>query len=175
MVFAGIFLHSSSILLPKLVNDQVSAGFLEGRNKLDDCLCNLSTLPAHDWPWNSLCLYPLCIHGGLSILLLSFITTTTRYFFLLSAMQYSWKLTTMLGNTIDMESFLPSSCDCSSFRKVQHLHWHSFTQGKWKDAQPHWQDFHTLTRFPFVGNGDELVHHLKEIGNLRLNTWPTSR
>ena len=34
-----------------------------------------------------------------------------------------------------------------------------------------WQGFHTLTRFPFVGNGgDELVHHLKEIGNLRLNT-----
>ena len=33
-----------------------------------------------------------------------------------------------------------------------------------------WQDFNTLTRFPFVGSGDELVHHLKEIGNLRFNT-----
>ena len=43
------------------------------------------------------------------------------------------------------------------------------------ESQRKWQDFYTLTRFPFVGNADELVHHLKEIGNLRLNTWPTSR
>ena len=47
-------------------------------------------------------------------LLLSFVT---RYFFLLSAKQYSWKLTTIMGNTIVMESFLHSLCDRSSFRK----------------------------------------------------------
>ena len=41
---------SSILLVPKLVNDLVSAGFLEGRHILDDCVCNLTTLPAHDWP-----------------------------------------------------------------------------------------------------------------------------
>jgi hypothetical protein len=56
-----------------------------------------------------LCLYPLRTHGGLS-LVLSFVS----YF---QAGEYSWKLTTILGNSIAMESFSPSLCDRSSFRK----------------------------------------------------------